>query len=319
MTSFGSEHDGAAEESDRVADDQATFAPVGEQQWVSRRTAIGRALVTLAATALFGLLALAASRAAPRRVDSKGDGVLVTNLVAAFAVVVSAVSIVLLLASLFLRGRANGRDQPGHRSGVRIVAAVVLVLMLLMLFLRRLKRHDAVARQSAAVKPTTHAPPPSAVSMRPTWGLGLGIGILVIAVLVFVVVAVVARRRRPAGGGPERDFDADAALAVGDVVREVEDEPDPRRAVIRAYDGMERVFASFGMSPAPADTPAEFLSRTLGRTGLSPGPMALLTQLYVSARFDVRAVDESMRHRSIDALRRVRGEFEDRAVPIGSL
>ena len=273
--------------------------------------------MTLAATALFGLMALAASRSAPRRVDGKGDGVLVANLAVAFAVVVSAVSVVLLLAGLFLRGQAKSRDQPGPRSGVRIVAAVVLVFMLVMLFLRRLKRQDAVAGQSAVVPPTTQHPP-SSVAGRPTWGLGLGIGIIVIAVLAFVVVAAVARRRRPAGGGPERDVAADAAQAVGDVVREVEDEADPRRAVIRAYDGMERVFASFGMSPAPADTPAEFLSRTLGRTGLSPGPLALLTQLYVSARFDARAVDESMRLRSIDALRQVRSELE-RAVPIGSL
>lgn len=289
-----------------------------ERQRVSRRTAIRRACVALAATALFGLMALAASRSAPRRVDSKGDGVLVTNLAVAFAVVVSAVSVVLLLAGLFLRGQAKSRDQPGQRSGVRIVAAVVLVFMLVMLFLRRLKRHDAVAGQSAAVPPTTHHPS-SAVSGRPTWGVGLGVGIIVIAVLVFVVVAAVARRRRPAGGGPERDFAGDAAQAVGDVVREVEDEADPRRAVIRAYDGMERVFASFGLSRAPADTPAEFLSRTLGRTGISPGPLALLTQLYVSARFDARAVDESMRLRSIDALRQLRGELEVRALPIGSL
>ena len=274
--------------------------------------------MALAATALFGLLALAASRAAPRRVDSKGDGVLVANLAVAFAVVVSAVSVVLLLASLFLRGQAKNRDQPGQRSGVRIIVAVVLLFMFLMLFLRRLKRHDAVARQSAAVKPTTQSHPQSAVSGRPTWGLGLGIGVIVLAVFVFVVVAAVARRRRPAGGGLERDFAADAAQAVGDVVREVEDEPDPRRAVIRAYDGMERVFASFGISRAPSDTPAEFLTRTLGRTGLSPGPMAHLTKLYVSARFDARTVDESMRRHSIDALRQVRGELEGRAVPIGS-
>ena len=250
--------------------------------------------------------------------DSKGDGVLVMNLTVAFAVVVSAVSVVLLVASLFLRGQAKSRDQPGQRSGVRIVAAVVLAFMLVMMFLRRLKRHDAVAPQSAAMRPTNPAHPQSAVSGRPTWGLGLGIGVIVIAVLVFVVVAVVAHRRRPAGGGGERDFAGDAAQAVGDVVREVEDEADPRTAVIRAYDGMERVFASFGMSRVPTDTPAEFLSRTLGRTGLAPGPLALLTQLYVSARFDARTVDESMRLRSINALRQVRGELEARAVPIGS-
>lgn len=274
---------------------------------------------------LVGLAGLGASRRAPRRVDDRGDGVLIANLTMAFAVVVVAISAVLLAFSLLQRGQAKDRPASATRGGAKVIASMMVVFALMMLILRRLKRDES----ANPLAPVADAPPAPASqpagSGRPTWGLWLGLAMVTVAVIAAIVLAVMARRRRSAGNRILRDPHADAAAAVGDVVRDVEDEPDPRRAVIRAYDGMERVFASFGTVRRESETPAEFLERAVTRTGLSPGSMRGLTTLYVSARFDSRDIDEPMRRRSIDALRAVRDELEgiaalplDTPGPVGS-
>ena len=146
---------------------------------------------------------------------------------------------------------------------------------------------------------------------------------VVAALLVAAISVFVLRRRRAPITEARVDRHADAATEVGDVVRAVEDETDPRRAVIRAYDGMERVLVSFGVARAPSETPRELLERAVAAAGLSDSASADLTDLYVAAHFAPHEVGAAMRLGAIDALRRVRAELEalserKRSVALGS-
>ena len=289
----------------------------------SRPSLVCQALAVVSTVALFGAVAIAASRTAPHRVDQNGDGVLLVNITVAFAVVVVAISLLLVALALTFRGSGPKSDGPVRHIGFRVLFGFMVAMALLTFVMRRVRR-PTEGSSAAGGDPPVRAPvAPPASGHRPVWGLWLGGGMVIAVLLLVAVSAVVLRRRRAPRPDGRVDLHADAASEVGDVVRAVEDEPDPRRAVIRAYDGMERVLAAFGVTRVPSETPRELLQRAVAAAGLSDTATADLTDLYVAAHFAPHEVDAAMRMHAIDALRRVRAELQvlserDQCVAIGS-
>jgi len=122
-----------------------------------------------------------------------------------------------------------------------------------------------------------------------------------------------ARRRRgslrePLGVGEE------LALALDDAIDDVRVEPDPRRAVIKAYARVEAILAAYGLPRDPAETPYEFLARSLTRLDASRSAVSRLTDLFERAKFSLHEIDPAMREDAIDALTAVRDELRG-AVP----
>jgi hypothetical protein len=121
------------------------------------------------------------------------------------------------------------------------------------------------------------------------------------------------RRRQEPGRSPvavptERE-ELQAAVDVS--LRELEDDPDPRRAVINAYAGMERVLARRGLPRTPAETPLEYLARWVGVLGVGRTAAEGLAVLYERARFSLHVIDEEMKREARAALGALRRDLED--------
>jgi hypothetical protein len=121
------------------------------------------------------------------------------------------------------------------------------------------------------------------------------------------------RKRR---GGDEWAREADLAAALDEVLADSLDdlraEPDPRRAVIRAYARMERTFAAYGVARDEAEAPLEYMARALDRLSVSAFSVRRLTQLFSRAKFSPHDVDAAMKDEAIEALVGLRAELEHR-------
>lgn len=131
-----------------------------------------------------------------------------------------------------------------------------------------------------------------------------------VTLLLLAPAAVVVRRRRA-----RRAREAvvpDAAARVGDGLRrsldDLESEPDPRRAVERAYARMEESLGTVELARAADETPTEFTTRVLRVLGGSAASASDLTDLFEIARFSHHPMDEDDRRRAIEWVRRLEEE-----------
>jgi cytochrome b561 len=93
---------------------------------------------------------------------------------------------------------------------------------------------------------------------------------------------------------------------VDDSIGDIEHDPDPRRAIIRAYRRMEAVLARGGIPRRPSETPLEYIDGALRTLAIPAGPARSLTDLFEIARFSDRPIDISMKRRAIDCLLDIR-------------
>jgi NADH:ubiquinone oxidoreductase subunit 6 (subunit J) len=139
-----------------------------------------------------------------------------------------------------------------------------------------------------------------------------GVGALLV---VLIAAALILRRRRvlevrelPADDleSPRREL----RELVGISIEEIERESDPRRAVIRAYAGMESTLARHNLGRHQSEAPGEYLGRAFSALRLSRRPGERLTRLFERARFSEHAIDPEMKRESIAALSELRSELE---------
>jgi hypothetical protein len=93
---------------------------------------------------------------------------------------------------------------------------------------------------------------------------------------------------------------------VDDSISDIERDPDPRRAIIRAYARMEAVLARGGIPRRPSETPLEYIDGALRALAIPAVPARSLTDLFEIARFSDRPIDISMKRRAIDCLLDIR-------------
>jgi hypothetical protein len=142
------------------------------------------------------------------------------------------------------------------------------------------------------------------------WILG-PLALLTLAALV--VVLLVRRRRsmpRPDRSLRERDELSEALQASLD---ELDEDEDPRRAVIRAYATIERALADHGLRREPSETHVEYLARWAGGARVTRATAEALAALYERARFSLHEVDEQMKAEARSALVSLRRELEEGA------
>ena len=136
-----------------------------------------------------------------------------------------------------------------------------------------------------------------------------------LAALLLVAPAAVVVRRRHARRARQAVV-PDAAARVGSGLRrslvDLESERDPRRAVQRAYAGMEESLGAIELSRAPDETPTEFTARVLRVLGASAAAASDLTGLFEIARFSDHPMDDDDRRRAIASVRRVEAEVAPR-------
>ncbi|MBO0776292.1 MAG: DUF4129 domain-containing protein [Actinobacteria bacterium] len=158
--------------------------------------------------------------------------------------------------------------------------------------------------------PTRHVsvvPSTSAGGMTAHWWFW---GLLAAVAAVAAAIMLVARHRSRAGGGlAPRGAPRPLPVMIEESLAEIEREPDPRRAVIRAYVGMEAALARHGMGRRPFEAPQEYLARVLGAIRVNAAAGERLTSLFQRARFSEHPVGGQMKQEAIAALATIRDEL----------
>jgi hypothetical protein len=135
---------------------------------------------------------------------------------------------------------------------------------------------------------------------------------LVASTAVVLPLALIVRRRlRVADPEPEADVVPDSVVrAVGDSIDEIRRDPDPRRAIIRAYASMEFAFDDAGIPRRPYEAPFEYLGRALGVMRVSSAAAGRLAALFERARFSQHVVGTETKNDAVGALLEVERQLQ---------
>jgi uncharacterized protein (DUF486 family) len=181
-----------------------------------------------------------------------------------------------------------------------------------------LKRHKGqlfnlngnALKNLSAQKAVHHGGKPGAFEPTFEWPV-LAAAAAVLAIAVFFAYRSYRARKLRKVVVLEPTVAQDFAATIGDVIGELEAEPDPRRAVIAAYARMEGVLGRHGLKRKPSETPVEYLGRILGGLTSRSDAVARLTRLFELAKFSRHDIDDSMKRDAIESLRAIRADLQE--------
>jgi Domain of unknown function (DUF4129) len=270
---------------------------------------------------LLGVVAIAAGGRGPgggRSEPSASAPTLLLDYLTTFGILVLAAAGAALLVAMVLRrlydpeAHTESFERKTVRTLLRATVVVALVVVVMSWGLRLIGRDDG--QQPTAPVPTTPAAPTDGdgaagrrYEPRFQWLPVLVVGGLVVGIAAVGTVAAVRRRRRVLAEAPVTEALSDV---LAESLDDLESERDPRRAVIRAYAQMERVFAARGLPRRESEAPAEYVTRLLDGAGVSSHSVRRLTNLFARARFSTHEVDAGMKGEAIEALGGLRAEIE---------
>ncbi len=160
-----------------------------------------------------------------------------------------------------------------------------------------------------AVHPGPSVPGPAGGPVVAHWWVW---GVLAGVVIATGVILVVRRRlSRARNGRAETAVPRGLPAVIEESLEELEREGDPRRAVIRAYVGMEGALARHGLGRRPFEAPQEYLTRALGAFRVSRPAGERLTGLFQRARFSEHPIAAQMKQDAITSLVAVRDELAE--------
>jgi hypothetical protein len=187
--------------------------------------------------------------------------------------------------------------------GALAVAAAIGLSLFVITLLPGAGRKTPVHRRPGAPAGQKH---PASEQRGPPvhwWGYSL-----VVLILIGGVATAVALRRSRAE--PRAAEEPDELLAAVDLsLDDVENDPDPRRAVIRAYGRMERALGSYGLVRRPSETPLEYIGRALTSLRVGRASVERLSALFERAKFSRHEIDVSMKSDALAALGALRDEL----------
>jgi len=291
------------------------LAPAGRRARLERRTP----LLALGVVLLVFFVALGSSRSLAH-VGGAGDltreRLIVGNVI--FLLVAMTVIPALVYVIWQSLGKTREENGPGERASsekqmLKLVIALAIVggaLAALAYYGPSKVPQPPAPMQHGGIPSTDNtASEQTAQSLAP-W---IATGAVVVVVLLLVAAWVARRRRSPFSelsadelASPRRDLHE----LVGISIAEIERETDPRRAVIRAYAGMESTLARHDLGRRPFEAPGEYLTRAFAAIRLSRHPGKRLTELFERARFSEHAIGPEMKRESIAALSELRDELE---------
>lgn len=265
-----------------------------------------------------GLLVMVAVSSAGSRIGQGEDRLRVPSLqlplsLAAMALVLFG-AVLMVFMVLQRHGAVESRQRSMRRQLVALVAAMVALVLL----------GNVVPRRQVEETSTTV---PSPIAGEGTTGTDEGrrvaptgdtVGVAVVLVAGIVLAIVSARRRLGHGaladgdggpGGRDRSLAAGVGDLLDDVIAKLRADPDPRRAVIGAYAGVEQALAFHGIERRPSESPLELLERALRHLDAGAASIRRLTDLFHQAMFSVHAIDVAMQGEAVDALLAVRDDL----------
>jgi hypothetical protein len=274
------------------------------------------ALAVLLVLGLVVVVAVAAAGGAPGVGESAPTGdapSFVADYLATLGLLLVPIGALLVVWAMFMRRIEQAKG--GAAGGSRIRTFVVGVLFVTAAILASGQIRD---RFQTPNEPITTVPEPGpggrtdevAKQRNPRfqWLPLLVLGSVAFAFVAAAAVVTVRRRRGLI------DDDQALAAALSEVLDETLDdlrsEPDPRKAVIRTYDRMERTLAARGVPRLPFEAPLEYLARVLDAVQVGAHSARRLTRLFERARFSSHEIDTGMKDEAIDALVALRTELE---------
>jgi hypothetical protein len=241
----------------------------------------------------------------------------VSNTYVSYAMTVFLIFFVLMIPvaiySYFMRTREIG---PEARAPQRRVWRIILAICLfgLIVYLRRyFWLHGGIFGRSGLFHMQK---PPSAGKLAGKPGAGHQaqphfeysvLWVFLVLAAIAIVVGYIAYRRRPKVlMEPALTIEEEFAATIDDAIDDLENEPDPRRAVIAAYARMERAFGRHGLARRPSETAIEYLRRVLHEFTARSGAVEKLTSLFERAKFSRHEITEPMKQDAISSLREIR-------------
>ena len=280
------------------------------------------AAVAVAITALLAVAALASRARAPGAGESapaRTPPEQILEYLTVLGLFMLPLGLVLVVWAAFVRrSQSIGQRTTGWKSTLRTVALFAVVLTLVVVIVGQLNERGWRPRSS----PDTTQPAPGTEiggsqqtrprrsQKDPGWLPFFVVGSVLLACGVAIAGTVVRTRRRRGGLVPQAAAVAMVAGALGDMIAELRAERDPRRAVIRAYSGMERTLGARGLPRHAYEAPFEYLERILTGAQASAHSVGRLTNLFERARFSEHTIDVQMKDEAIGALVALRGELE---------
>jgi len=266
------------------------------------------AVLLLVAVAAVGLRAGGAFSAAGSSEILGTAGHTLYWLIAATEAVMAVAGVALLIARL-IWGRGRGAARQRKRWPLWWVLLLPIAALGLAKIIARLRRRAAGSApvasghgQAGHAAGAAHPHPGSPVPLLVTFAV---VALLAAALTVY-------RRRRAAPPAPDASdtpetSSLEEALAAG--AQALEEDPDPRTAIIGCYAAMERSLADAGAPPRLADTPAEVLGRATTGGLVRSAWAGTLTGLFRQARYSGHPMTEADRAAARGALAGVRADL----------
>ena len=216
--------------------------------------------------------------------------------------------VVLIVMARRLRRRPEGLEpRPPKPWWVTMVAwLIVASVFLIPLLFRNGKDREPQPNPTPTATPGSDPTGTAEDQRRPSsWVI---VGFVAGAAAAGAALAFAARRRVSIEEDrePLHELLLNVVSVVDDSISDIERDPDPRRAIIRAYVRMEAVLARGGIPRRPSETPLEYIDGALRTLAIPAGPARSLTDLFEIARFSDRPIDVSMKRRAIDCLLDIR-------------
>ena len=296
-----------------------------------RRGAVAVLVPALAVAALIALVA-ALSDGLPGRVGGSAAGLSARSLIADAAAVVLALAVAAACFVLYEQWAARERLERDGRAGrggrrrpalprpsldpaslifpLVAFAAVALVLAIAALIGGSHGRGGGIA-QGGGEGVSAHRTVGAGAAASDNLPANAVVFAIVASLLLIAGIWLLARERRRRGGLiPPAPSSDGLAAAVEESLGDLGSEPDPRRAVIKAYGRMERALSASGIPRDRAETPLEYLRRALAAVNASRSSISRLTDLFEQARFSRHVIDATMKQEAIEALTALRSELD---------
>jgi hypothetical protein len=258
---------------------------------------------------------------APPRLDTAP---IAADVVVGVLLVVAVAGMTLLVVGLqLLRRRKKGDDLWDDLFDVppppwyeRLIHALVPLALLLTVIIVVLTTHKRVLVPpgppgGAAQAPSRLHEPARGRGVEIDWlPILIAVGVAALAAAAaFLLLRARLRNARRTAPPPVAD---EVVQAIDESLDDLEHEPDPRRAVIRAYGRMERALGAHGVARRAPETPLEYLARALQALAASREAAQRLTRLFERAKFSRHPIDVRMKDEAIGALAALRTELEQR-------
>lgn len=229
----------------------------------------------------------------------------------------------LILLSVQRRPRPTEEESPAVRTRRRVSAWVALLLplpVLLLLVVLWHRRADGepnpieTALSAIADLMEFLASARKTPTSLPLFDFTVATLLVLFALAVFGFMLTIALadhvakwRSGGATAGAARPPDDAPVEDLGDLRAE----PDPRRAIIRAWSRFERALAPTRAARASWQTPAEFMRAALARLPLPAPPVQRLTALFELARFSRRSLGTDTRDTACECLDEITAALEE--------